>query len=149
MSDRVAKWLPVVERYCPDLDPTSVLALIHVESAGDEFAHRPFSQFHGLLQMGRAAGIDVGLPDKGRKTTEPLSGDGEFAIDAFSDYVKRYGPVQGVEIAILWKGGPGYLKYVRRQDMPLDEAIAAAGRRFGFSATAYVARWRKALELYR
>jgi hypothetical protein len=71
------------------LDASTTLAIIHVESAGDPRARRPGSQFCGLLQMGRPAGIDVGLADRAADTTAPLLGDGPWLGSRRGRYDQR------------------------------------------------------------
>jgi len=151
----VAKWLGDAEIHAPDIDPAVVLSIIHVESAGDPTAKRPGSQFHGLMQMGRAAGIDVGYRDMGKDTTRNLHGDGPAAIRAFAAYLSRYKEHAGDTpegVALVWKGGPGYAKKVRALVasgmMPFDEAVEAIGDELGFSATEYIRRFRAALRIW-
>lgn len=113
----VTRWTAEVEQQraarnltATQLPTAVVLALIHVESAGDPSAHRPRSQFHGLLQMGRPAGLDVGLPDRGVRTSETLHGNGPLAIELHLRYLIRYQSRHEWvpwRVAALWKGGPG------------------------------------------
>lgn len=121
----------------PDLWVPAGLAEIAVESAGNPKAHRPGSQFWSLLQFGRLAGIDAGLPDRGRNTSKPLHGDGERAIALWVKVVLRYKArvfygdervPPHVGIAILWKGGAGTARRVKdylakHQDRSLEQAL--------------------------
>ena len=109
--------------------PTAViLAIIHVESKGDARARRPGSQYHGLTQVGWAAGLDSGLIEEPptrtaawrTSATAVLMGDGAMAIDALLRVIVRYrsrtlyegiGALDGV--AVLWKGGAGTARKVR------------------------------------
>jgi hypothetical protein len=132
MTVAVKKWTCDVKRICTDYKPATVLALIAVESAGNPSAHRPLSQFYGLLQMGKNAGIDAGFRDEGRHTTKALNGNGVLAIEKWHQYVERYRARHRDEperIALLWKAGPGYLKFVNEEtdagaswDAALDSA---------------------------
>ena len=142
MNDRVLSWKDDIEVCLRDvnvegLDVRTVLALIHVESAGNPEARRVGSQFHGLLQMGHLAGLDVGMEDMGVLTTNQLLGNGIAAISAFIAYVERYearlvtGKNASRSIATLWKGGPGTAAYIRDTldtdtDIVFKEAVAAA-----------------------
>lgn len=154
----VAKWLGDAEMYVPDLPPAVVLALIHVESNGDEFAQRPGSQYHGLLQMGRAAGIDVGFRDMGVQTTQKLKGDGPAGLRAFAAYITRYAahykldPEKPEWFALLWKGGPGYLKAVKAivdsNMADFDKAVIMVGEDQNFSAADYITEFRNALAVW-
>jgi len=152
MSTRVEKWRSVAEAIVKPHLVDVCLALIHVESAGDEHARRPRSQFCGLLQMGRMAGMDVGLEDRGRATTEVLLGDGDLAIEYWDRYVERYRARHADDperIAILWKGGPGYLSTVNSAiDIGIDAAVTLAAERHGFSASEYLHRFRLAWDIY-
>ena len=154
-SPRVASWRETAVEEAACFEPEVVLALIHVESAGDDNAKRPGSQFHGLLQMGRMAGIDVGFQDRGSKTTGVLHGNGRLAIRMWARYQQRYSDrVNGDErlTALLWKGGPGYVKRVNAlvaTGEDFDDAVAMVGKALGFSATEYLSRFDKALELWR
>ena len=125
-SERVARWAEPgdngkspIDVALEDLETdvicdVDVLSLIAVESMGNPSAHRHGSQFYGLLQMGRYAGLDVGMEDLGRHTTKGLSGNGIAALVAFVEYVNRYADrVYSPEsVAVLWKGGPGTAKAV-------------------------------------
>lgn len=153
MSERVEKWRPIVRSIVQPHLVDTCLALIHVESAGDENAHRPLSQFHGLLQMGEYAGRDVGMTARGRHTTEHLLGDGAAAIQAWHDYVERYRARHGdipEAIAVLWKGGPGYLQttLAHAKAEGFDAGVAHASGPHGFSAVEYLRRFRVAYAVY-
>ena len=158
MSDQVSRWLDDIQAakrtmglaqvtYPDDL----VLALIEVESAGDENAHRTNSQFHGLLQMGALAGEDAGFEQRGRDTTAQLMGDGRLAIQKFLEYQERYKSrhcYQPTRCALLWKAGPGTLRAVNdllAQGLSLNAAIekGAAGIP---NTVEYIRRFRAARE---
>jgi len=147
ISQKVSKWFCIAQSTCPNYDPNVVLALIAVESGGDPKAHRLLSQFHGLLQMGRGAGIDAGFADKGRHTTAVLNGNGALAIEKWHEYVERYRARHRDEparIALLWKGGPGYLKTVNENHDAgaiWGDALNAADKKYGFSAKEYLRRF--------
>lgn len=112
-SDEILEALEETEISRDHYDPAIVLALIDVESKGDPWAHRPGSQFYGMLQMGKLAGLDVGLFPKGRKTTDVLHGRGEESIKLFLLYFERYlgrWSYEGyapkyLKAALLWKAG--------------------------------------------
>ena len=158
----VSKWWPVIREarelaglteqdYPDDL----MLAFIDVESDGDAHAHRENSQFHGLLQMGRYAGIDAGLDDEGRDTTEELMGDGYAAICEFLDYQERYAARHHYQrnlCIVLWKAGPGTLSAVNRltaNGLALDDAIAQAADDLGVpNVMEYVRRMRAARKVW-
>lgn len=159
MTDQsVARWRPIIHevRELLALDESDypddvVLALIDVESDGDEHAHRESSQYHGLLQMGRYAGIDTGLDDEGRDTTEELLGDGFAAIQEFFEYHERYSVRHHhdpVRVALLWKAGPGTLARVNRllveEGLSFNGAIENAAAELGVpNALEYVERFRR------
>lgn len=117
-NPKVGNWLNYAEILVPEVPGEIVLALIAVESAGNPSAHRDNSQFYGLMQMGRMAGIDVGFRDLGNRTTAHLDGDGEAALKAYAAYVSRFKQRVDAEhpetYAILWKGGPGFVKHYNR-----------------------------------
>jgi hypothetical protein len=129
MNERVSRWADEIEDVRErlglgeDLYPIAVgLVLIDVESDGDPKAHRRGSQYYGMLQMGRLAGIDVGFADRGRKTTASLSGDPVRAIEMWLRYCVRYTDRLHYEddraplwarFAVLWKGGAGTARRVR------------------------------------
>ncbi len=158
----VSRWRPAINEaraalglradYYPD---DLVLALIDVESDGDASARRPGSQFCGLLQMGRYAGIDVGLDDHGDDTTMQLVGDGRRAIDLWLQYQERYARLhcyQPSRMALLWKAGPGMLKRVNEllvAGEALNDAIDHAADELGVpNACEYVRRFRAAREVW-
>lgn len=153
-SPRVASWLSLVEEEAPGYAPDVVLALIHVESAGDEYAKRPGSQFHGLLQMGRMAGVDVGFQDRAHKTTAVLHGNGRLAIRMWARYQDRYSERTRGDIrrqALCWKGGPGYVARVNKltdAGEDFDVAVEMVGKALGFSATEYMQRFDLAFDIW-
>lgn len=110
ISDQIKELGYNPERY----DIAAIMGVIQVESNFDPDARRPGSQYCGLMQMGRLAGIDVGMPDQGKDTTAPLLGRPEAAINAFLRYCHRYRSRWRVpsEMATLWKAGPGSMKTV-------------------------------------
>ncbi|QDG52197.1 hypothetical protein FIV42_16045 [Persicimonas caeni] len=162
-NPNVSRWWPLVRDtrvqmgLSEDTYPDEVvLALIDVESDGDDRAHRPGSQFHGLLQMGRYAGIDAGLDDAGRDTTRSLMGDGAEALRAFFTYQERYARrhcYQPSRIAALWKAGPGTLAQANRllhRGRTLDDALAEAADRYDVpNVVEYVRRFRAARQVWR
>lgn len=160
MSAKVEAWRATATRVIceeggSELDVPTVLALIEVESAGDEHARRPDSQFCGLLQMGRLAGIDVGYEDNGVNTTVDLLGDGEKAIRMMLRYQARYRSRtrgDGWAQAALWKGGPGTMRRVWEQidkSRTPDEALLHAQKTVPLPALVeYVRRYRRALARY-
>jgi hypothetical protein len=122
-----------------DYPTAAVLALIAVESQGSAW-RRKFqgSSFYGLLQMGAAAGTDIGLPDQGRETTKLLHGDGDLSLEYFFRYQRIYGYLVrddlghlSERIAVLWKMGPGSARTVRRRlraGDSFDDAVTYATR---------------------
>lgn len=155
MSSDVERWRPYVVASVPGYSDTAVLALIHVESAGDPDAHREGSQFHGLLQMGRLAGIDAGMADRGRDTTKPLQGNPVGALQRFFAYLERYYARHRRDperIAVLWKAGPGTLSRVNALvdgGARFDAAVEQAARELGVpNALEYLERFRRAFPIY-
>lgn len=160
MTDQsVARWRPIIHEVRellgirPDTYPDDVvLALIDVESDGDPEAEKfDGSQFHGLLQMGRYAGIDTGFEDDGADTTEALHGDGFAALQEFLEYQERYSVRHHhdpVRVALLWKAGPGTLARVNRllveEGLSFNDAIENAAAELGVpNALEYVERFRR------
>lgn len=137
---RVEAWREVVREERASLQlresdyPDHVmLALIHVESAGRADARdpkRPQGQFWGLLQMGAAAGQDVGFELQHPRwlTTQALHGDGRRAIRECLRYLSRYGARHKGDwtTAALWKGGPGTASTVMRELPRRGKASALA-----------------------
>jgi hypothetical protein len=133
-----------------------ILALIDVESAGDPEAHRKGSQFYGLLQMGKMAGLDVGIQSTAVLSGEDGDPESEDDIEAFLRLCERYSDRHGYHpyrIAALWKGGAGTAKTIG--------ALLAEGETFEFALAAaelrhkipnlreYVLRFRKAFIRWR
>src|SRR5699024_386789 len=158
MSEKVEHWrarlyparLQAGVKMCSYPDEV-ILALIHVESGGDEYAHRDGSQYYGLLQMGRLAGLDAGIED-----TSTLHGNGNAAILAFLRYQERYQSrhcYQPSRIAYLWKAGPGTLaraNELTKSGMTQNEAFKQAASEKGVqNAMEYLRRFREAMEEYR
>lgn len=125
-NSNVGRWLNDVERLVPNCDPAVVLALIAVESAGNPEAHRPGSQFYGLLQIGRPVAMKTGARDRGRNTASMHHGDAERSLRAFSAYLAFFAKwLQGDPelTAIMWKGGPRFAQRVKEHDGTIEEAI--------------------------
>lgn len=156
---KIEKWLEEVhgarentgttaERY-PD---AVILAFIDVESNGDPTAHRPGSQFYGLLQMGRLAGLDVGIDDISvldGEDGDPFTEDDFEAFMRLSDrYFDRW-EGDPVRLAVLWKGGAGTAAYVSerlRAGIDMNRAVHAAEHNKRIpSLREYVRRFRLAL----
>lgn len=163
-NKQVSRWRPIIHevRELLGLDESAypddvVLALIDVESDGDPNAQKfEGTQFHGLLQMGRPAGIDTGLDDEGVDTTEELHGDGHAALQEFFEYQERYSRRHAYSpdrIAALWKGGPGTAATIAERlvaDDALDTAIGYAAEEHGIPRLPeYVRRFREARKVWR
>ena len=146
----VARWLGDVEIEVKNVPASVVMALIHVESSGDPSARKSDkSQFYGLLQAGRAVGIDVGMRDMGRETSRKLNGDGPAALRTFSALVHRYeercrdadGNLDPLRVALLWKAGAGFVRDVNAlltTGVEWDEAIDMVAEVKGFSPVEYL-----------
>lgn len=136
--------------------PTPVLlALIEIESGGDPEAHRPGSQFYGLLQMGRMAGLDVGIDDTSTLHGEDGDPCSEDDIEAFLFLCERYADRHDYapyRIAALWKGGAGTAKTIgekMRRGVGFNDALAYAERQHSIpNLQEYVRRFRLALIRY-
>jgi hypothetical protein len=161
--EQVTRWLPVIEEVRQELDVTSakygdctILSLIHVESRGDECAHRENSQFWGLLQMGTMAGLDVGCEPLGGYTTRHLHGDGRNAIRQFIRYQERYSArhsFQPTRIAALWKGGPGTLRAINeklaKEAISWQDALKYAEEKHNiYNLVEYLRRFTEAFQAY-
>lgn len=129
-----------------------VLAFIDVESDGDPEAHRPGSQFYGLLQMGKTAGLDVGLSDVSVLDGEDGDPDTEDDVEAFLRLCERYRSrheYNPYAIATLWKGGAGTARTVQElmaQGQTFEFALAKAERLHQIhNLQEYVRRFRSAM----
>lgn len=163
MTEEVLQWLPAIHAArgdrSPNITDAAVLALIEVESAGDECAHRDRSRYWGLLQMywgyvWDALG-DSDLPKERDLAERLVHCDGERALELFFDYMDRYQKrhnwVQD-QIAILHKGGPGTASEVQaglRAGMSLNNAIKHAEVEVPLpNLFKYVERFRRARTKY-
>ena len=154
----VTNWLGAIDEVRQEQGVTAakygdatLLALIHVESAGNDTAHRDGSQFYGLLQMGTPAGVDVGITGG----TRELHGEGYASIRAFVQYMERYKDrhhYQPSRIAALWKGGPGTAKTLyqclRDGDSWPDSLEYAAEKHRIPNLSEYVRRFTAAMTAY-
>ena len=127
MNTRVTQWADELEEIRIELGldeeryPIALgLAFIEIESGGNDRAHRPGSQFYGLLQQGRAASLDLGWEDRRSKTASRLAGQPLLAIRSWYKIMERYSDRWGYEgapahitAAILWKGGAGTARRIR------------------------------------
>lgn len=158
----VAKWLGDAEIHVPNIPPAVVLALVHVESSGDPAARKRTkdSQFYGLLQMGKGAGIDVGFRDLGIRTTKPLHGNGVAALKAFSALMTRYadrikdpktGEPSPERVALLWKAGAGFTSSVNAlvaAGVAWDEAVKMVASNFSWDPTEYLEWFSSAYDVW-
>jgi hypothetical protein len=158
----IAKWLGAVEINVPNIPAPIVMSLINVESNGDPSARKRGmdSQFYGLLQMGKSAGIDVGFRDLGVRTTKPLHGNGVAALKAFSALMLRYadrikdpktGEPDPERVALLWKAGAGFTSSVNAliaADVAFDEAVNMVASNYSWTPVEYLERFRSAYEVW-
>lgn len=162
VSKRVLSWADTVheqlERFGlgDQVHVVDVLALIHVESGGDPFAHRAGSQFRGLLQIGRPYLTDalqwLGQEPRDQST---LHGDGAASIAATLAYLCRYAPYHLWDptlIAVIHKGGPRTCRSIRDEEQAggyLHAAIDQAEVSIPIPALReYVRRFRCARAVY-
>jgi len=120
-SSKVAGHLVTIEQAIIDKDlvgmvcPSTVLALVHVESSGNPCSHRDGSQFYGLLQIGHDVSEDV----RGDKDSAYYHCSAQRSVEAFLDWCNKYEEIHQWEpdwIAIGWKGGVGTLEtYLHRK----------------------------------
>jgi hypothetical protein len=118
-SKNVWAWREVIVCVLRDLglegryDVDDILALIHVESAGDPYARRRNSKYFGLTQCYQGY-VDEACKQAQIPTFEAsaLHGDGYLAIWTMLNVFERYAYLHqhhGLRYAILHKGGPGCL----------------------------------------
>lgn len=163
MTERVEQYRPMVEDVredvglTPEQVPTDViLALIHVESAGDAHAHRKRSRYYGLLQIATPYLYDaLDYAGEPRRHARTLMGDPWESIRNTLRYMARYEARHGWNpdlMAAIHKSGAGSAKAIMshiRQGMPVDEAIETAAREKGVpNALEYVNRFRRARARY-
>lgn len=146
-NDAVKAWLPAIRKIRTDLGLDErqypdwlVLALIDIESDGDPSAHRPNSQFYGLLQIGKKNAADLG------KRNTSFDGQGEASIEAFFQYQEKYAYRHGYDpqlIALTWKAGPGTVKrYTAIQRTQGDDAATGyLASIFGGSPVIYLRKF--------
>lgn len=161
-NPRVLQWIDDIESQLEAFDlgdlvhSVDLLALIHVESAGDPNAHRPGSQFRGLLQIGRPYFTDA-LEWLGHspRSQETLHGDGVASIAATLAYLCRYATHHQWDptlIAVLHKGGPRTCRIVRDEERSggyLHAAIDHAESSIPLpNLREYVRRFREARAIY-
>lgn len=147
----VLYWAPYTD-HIEELERTDVLALIFVESTGDENARRQGSQYYGLLQISDAYMQDA-LEYAGREVqgVEVLIGDGERSLQVFYWYMQRYEFLHGWDaerVALLHKMGPGAMRGVNaRMDKgnTLEEAVKACETPGAYQ---YLMRYREVRRAY-
>lgn len=161
MNEEVAKWIPAIHaargERPPNIADATVLALIEVESAGDECAHRDNSRYWGLLQMYWGYVWDAIGDDsapKERDLAERLVHcDGEKSLELFFRYMDRYDKRHNFisdQIAVLHKGGPGTASEVQaglRAGLGLNDAIKLAEKEVPLpNLFEYVRRFRRSYQ---
>lgn len=169
-NPRVREWLPTIQKCREDLglsaarySDATILALIHVESSGNECARRKGSRYYGLLQMANAYVQDAceywGVPVV---PASELQCDGEaqilMALQYFERY-RKYHDYQPSKVAILHKGGPGTAKRVDKRHAQTGDLVEAAehvertfvdknGDPYAPNLTEYLHEFRKAHQLW-
>lgn len=132
----VVRWVHVIERELEKtsipkgkIDMSSMLSFFDVESKGQPDAYRGFTQYRGIVQIGRPATIEalsrcekhdwsshLKEPWEGntrRIRSVPFHNNVELSLLAFFLIVYEYRSMHRYSpdlIAILWKSGPGVLK---------------------------------------
>lgn len=157
----VTRWLDDIHTVRDAMGLTSaqypdavVLALMHIESHGDDYARRPNSSFHGILQIAKPYMMD----GTGEDDVDPkdLMGDVKLSLAVFFGYMERYEARHDYHpslIAALHKGGAGTGKTVYRkfvvESTDLDTALEFAANRHNIPRLkVYVDRFRAALQNY-
>lgn len=138
------------------LHPADLLALIHIESAGDPYARRPGSQFYGLLQIGRPYFKDaMEWAEHDADDQSVLDGDGATSIAITLAYLCRYAAFHQWHptlVATIHKGGVGTCRMVRNDIIsgtPTHEALEKAERSLGVPRLReYVRRFEEARASY-
>jgi hypothetical protein len=136
-----------------DKYPTEVLlAFVDIESDGNPDAHREGSQYYGLVQIGKYAGLDAGVADTATLAGADADPDTEDDFFAFYEVMERYADRHDyvpARMAVLWKGGAGTAALVDSllaQGVCLHRAIEQAERQKGIPRLQeYVRRFSKAL----
>lgn len=157
----VLKWLPAVREVRDELglsrakySDALMLALIEIESGGDEHAHRAGAPYYGLLQIGRSYAIDASEYLKEPKIA-PSDLSGRDAIRYTLAYFERYSAshqYNQTQIAALHKGGAGTARVLAKKVAALPrhvsimQAVRDTEEQTGLPRyTLYVERFRSAL----
>lgn len=124
-----------------------MMALIHIESTGDECARREGSDYVGLLQIG-----DLYYEDAtGNTDSTELMCDGQASIDAFERYMRRYSDIHNWDpemIAIMHKGGPSVAAEVSRKVKNGVDILTAAEQAQIEHVDRYLRKFRKYSGIY-
>jgi len=109
LAASVLSWTPEVVQV-DNVEPATMLALIHMESTGDEGSRRAGSKYHGLLQISQPY-MDDALEYAGQPadTVDSLMGDGRYSLQIFSWHMQRCQSVHNWNprhIALVHKAGP-------------------------------------------
>lgn len=105
-----------MEAYSDDL----LLAFIQIESRGISNAHRPGSQFRGIVQIGKGNAKDLGRSNM--DFAGESSDDFENAVESLAHlmrYMNKYKEHHEYDLdrmIITWKGGPGTAKTVGKME---------------------------------
>lgn len=160
----VTQWVPAIHKArgdrAPNISDATVLALIQVESAGDECAHRDHSRYWGLLQMYWGyvwdSLQDSSLPKERDLAERLVHCDGERSLEIFFDYMDRYElrhNFKSDQIAVIHKGGPRTASEVQaglKAGLSLNAAIKKAEVEVPLkNLSEYVRRFRVARDKYR
>lgn len=163
MTERVERYRSLIEQIREDVGATPaeiptdvILALIHVESAGDPHARRPRSRFYGLLQIATPYLYDaLDYAGEPRRHARTLMGEAGESIRNTMRYMQRYAHHHEWDperMACAHKGGAGTVKkigqYVRR-GLSVDDAMRKTYEDDGLvDCRAYLERFRDARPRY-
>lgn len=105
----VLMWQPLAADV-ENVEPATILALIQIESTGDEDKDSESGTYKGLLQIGQAYMTDA-LEFAGQDPDDVsvLTGNGQYSIQVFDWYLQRYQFIHNYKpkwIAIIHKCGP-------------------------------------------
>lgn len=144
---KVIDHLPTVGRIVGDdtAYQATVLALVHVESAGDESAVSKSGSFHGLLQIGVPYMKDACAQNK-MPYVHPrvLVGDAAQSVWVFRLYMERYAKWHEWRpdyMALAHKAGAGSLKSVATGEVDIDDFKK-------WNTDEYLRRFRAAYPIY-
>jgi hypothetical protein len=151
MVAQVLAWVPEIS-HIDNVDVATALALIHIESTGNEDAIGS-TRYQGLLQIGQLYMTDaLDYAGQPHDTPDSLVGDGRYSLQIFGWYMSKWDHVHNWEpryIALTHKAGaPAARLIIKDAEESGDSLIDASERSSTPNTAEFIRRFDRFRQLY-